>query len=252
MRKKTNVPMEFAVSLSVLMILTISGVWLGRVLTPEKMEMALGFAIFVLVLLAITSYFVAYRPLLRLLAMEEELERMASADPMTGLLNRQAILEKLDLEVGRAERSGKPLSVAMVDIDGFREINARFGPGAGDSVLRSVSGLIGETCRQYDAAGRIGSEEFLMVLPDIEADDAARAAERLRHRIDATQFAFHGEGFEVTASIGVTTVDFEKSETPDDAIARAGEALRQARSEGGNCVRAAAPLPAAKESVRRY
>jgi diguanylate cyclase (GGDEF)-like protein len=166
----------------------------------------------------------------------------ALADQLKGLQARQQIVERLSVELNRAMRSGERLSCALVGIDGFREIADKFGRAAADSVRRTVGNLIAESCRQYDSAGYYDDERFLVVLPVTELDNAARACERLRRRIEAGQFACHGEGLTVTISTGVTQADVDAAETADVLIARADKALERATNEGRNRVSALATL----------
>jgi diguanylate cyclase (GGDEF)-like protein len=198
---------------------------------------------------AATVSVVAYHPLSAFALRQREWDQRTTTDELTGLQNRRQIVERLAAELNRAVRSGQPLSCALVDIDGFREVNDKFGQEAGDSVLRTVANLIAESCRQYDTAGRYGGEEFLVILPAAELDDAARAAERLRRRIESGQFACHGQSFTVTVSVGLTQADIGATETTDVLIARASKALECAMTEGRNRVSALATLALVERTV---
>ncbi len=123
----------------------------------------------------------------RILKLQEELMRareamrmQATHDGLTGLYNRSTILEKLDEEFSRAQRSGLPVSVVMVDIDRFKQVNDTEATWSGDAVLREAAQRLKAAARRYDAVGRYGGEEFLVVLPGSDAAAAAAQAERLR------------------------------------------------------------------------
>jgi diguanylate cyclase (GGDEF)-like protein len=242
--QRTNVGMQFAVSLVALIVMTIAGAWLGRVLTTGEMGLVFWFVLGVLIVFVLVAYLAVYRPLMKLEQAEKELARVTAVDAVTGLWNREGIRDRMNREMERAVRTTQPISFAIVDVDSYRDIYDEFGAEAGDSVLRSVGTLLSESFRKYDSAGRLGTQQFLMILPETELDDAARVADRLRHRIDEGEFAFHGKGLNVTVSVGLTQADIETGESADDVIERARGALQQAREEGGNCVRAEAHLAA--------
>jgi two-component system cell cycle response regulator len=172
-----------------------------------------------------------------LLKAREALRDQATHDGLTGLLNRSAILEKLDDELARATRSGTPVSVLMIDLDRFKTINDTLGHLAGDVVLREAARRLKSAARRYDSVGRYGGEEFLMVLPDCNAADAAVQAERLRAAIDATPFSTPSRPVVATASLGVAC----SSQCAAGVLIReADNALYRAKGEGRN--RVALPL----------
>jgi len=128
----------------------------------------------------------------------------ATTDRLTGIPNRPAILATLFAEVERAGRYDRPLAVAFVDIDMFKAVNDMYGHGAGDAVLRGVAGILRSNLRAADAVGRFGGEEFMVVLPETDAEAAAVLAEKLRQLVLGTSFAIEGHGTTtVTISIGV-------------------------------------------------
>ncbi len=134
-----------------------------------------------------------------------EARTMATTDLLTGVLNRQALLTRLEAEIERAGRYGRPLSVALLDIDHFKRINDTFGHTAGDVVLNRVADLLRRNLRSVDLFGRYGGEEFLLVLPETDVDAAAGLAEKLRllmagARIDLPE----DHRWTVTLSAGVT------------------------------------------------
>ncbi len=166
----------------------------------------------------------------RIAALQERLHVMATRDRLTGLWNRAAVVGLLEGEMPRAAREGKRLAIALADIDHFKAVNDTHGHLAGDAVLREVARRMGGAVRPYDAAGRYGGEEFLLVLPGCGEDEAAALADRLRACISATPIDAGTAGLRVTASVGVAAWDGEAS--PDDLLRSADEALYRAKRGG--------------------
>ena len=130
--------------------------------------------------------------------------RLATIDPLTGIANRQAVLDRVDEELARAMRYLHPLSVVLVDLDHFKRVNDTHGHAAGDQVLRHVGSLLAESVRAIDTAGRYGGEEFLIVLPETDADAAASVAEKLRRIVGSAAVQLpDGESISITISAGV-------------------------------------------------
>ena len=160
-----------------------------------------------------------------------ELTRLALTDPLTGLSNRRAGERALDRDVARARRAGLPFSLALIDLDHFKQVNDRFGHAVGDETLRQVSQVLAATFRASDLAVRWGGDEFLVLLPDVSAAGAMVFAERTRVQIETLTFP----GGKVTVSAGV--VEIGKNETPRDAIARADAYLYEMKRAGRNRVK---------------
>lgn len=131
------------------------------------------------------------------------LNKLALTDGLTGLHNRRSLDEHLDQELREAGRYGSPLTCLMLDIDRFKRLNDAYGHPFGDAVLAGIGGIIAETVRRADIAGRYGGEEFLIVMPRLEASAALASAERLRAAIESRTFLREGEPVSVTVSIGV-------------------------------------------------
>ncbi len=128
----------------------------------------------------------------------------ATVDPLTGIANRQAILRLVDDEISRAARYRRPLSVILADLDHFKRLNDTHGHEAGDVVLRGIGEILATCVRSVDTAGRYGGEEFLVVLPETDADVAATVAEKLRRIVASTPIRLpSGEEITVTLSAGV-------------------------------------------------
>jgi diguanylate cyclase (GGDEF)-like protein len=164
------------------------------------------------------------------------LEQLSTTDPLTGLRNRRYLTEVLSVEFLRAKRYRTPLAVVMADIDHFKQVNDRYGHGAGDSVLEGVGSILKRGLRGSDHGGRYGGEEFLMVLSNAEAEGARTFAERLRQHVEETEFAAEAGGpLRVTLSVGIAALRAEH-QTPGDLVAHADEALYRAKQGGRNRV----------------
>lgn len=152
----------------------------------------------------------------------------ASTDPLTGALNRRGFREYFDLEIERAKRSGRPLSVVAVDADHFKQVNDRHGHDAGDSALIVMAELLSDTSRRIDTAGRMGGEEFAVLLPNSDARGAYLYAERLRTEV---REAFADQPFDLTVSIGIASFP-QHGATLEALLQAADEALYAAKRLG--------------------
>ncbi len=165
-----------------------------------------------------------------LIESKRKLEHLATHDPLTGLLNRRAILEALSAELSRASRLGHEVAVGMCDLDHFKEINDRHGHQTGDDVLREVSRVLSASVREYDLVGRLGGEEFLVVMPIEATTDPAAVFDRLRRQVASSSISIRSGRFSVTISIGVVAV---RGGTPvDDILTQADAALYEAKRQG--------------------
>lgn len=164
-------------------------------------------------------------------AMEEELERLATHDPLTGLYNRTGLYEHLEQARMEHERYGTPFSLIMFDIDRFKDLNDRFGHPAGDAVLRELAHRMNAALRATDVQARWGGEEFLVLATHTETEGAAELAERLRQNV--AQRDFEGVG-RVTISLGVATI--RAGESIEYLERRVDEALYAAKAAGRNQV----------------
>lgn len=160
---------------------------------------------------------------------------LALTDGLTGLLNRRAFDRELVIACARAERFQRELSLVLLDIDNFKQLNDSFGHPAGDAVLRTVARVIEAQSRRIDITARIGGEEFALLLPDTPAAAALRLADRLRQAIVQSG----NERVAYTASFGVACVE-DAGATPKALFKAADEALYAAKEAGRNCVRHAA------------
>ena len=163
-------------------------------------------------------------------------ERQAVTDALTGLANRRQFYEVLGREYERSQRFGTPLSLILLDIDDFKQINDSRGHLAGDAVLHGVAATLAELIREIDMAARYGGEEFAILLPQTAQEGAALLAERLRREIASRPIRFGPDEIEgITASFGVAAGP-EDSMTQIDLIASADAALYQAKRDGKNHV----------------
>jgi len=166
--------------------------------------------------------------------MERELERQANFDALTGLVNRRHFLEKAESEIARSKRYGGELSLIMFDIDHFKRVNDTHGHHVGDQVLRHVAETTRNCIRNIDIAGRIGGEEFVILLPQTDLDHAAEAAERLRTAMETSEIVLeNGSHLIVTVSLGVVT-QCDRSDALDELLKRADTAMYQAKQNGRN------------------
>ena len=136
--------------------------------------------------------------------LEAELERLATIDPLTGVLNRRQLVSLATVELARAHRYGHPTSVVMLDIDFFKKINDTYGHVTGDSVLAGLAHLLTELSRTSDLVARFGGEEFVLLLPETNLIDAQEVAERIRQKVANTPFVVDGQAIRITVSLGVT------------------------------------------------
>jgi two-component system cell cycle response regulator len=167
---------------------------------------------------------------------KDRYEFLAATDPLTGCLNRRSLLERLEGEFERSRRYGLALSILMVDLDHFKEINDVHGHLAGDDVLRRVGALLRAQLRNVDTVARYGGEEFVAVLPETSFDGALVLAERIREAIAEAKFVHEEIEFTVTASVGVAAPNKDATQTPQDVLAAADEALYRAKNSGRNQV----------------
>ena len=186
------------------------------------------FFLFVLSMASVNSY-------LRVLQQREALAQLATTDALTGAYNRRYLMEVGNYEVRRASRYGRPLSMLLIDADHFKDINDRWGHGAGDLVLKALSRTIEQNLRQTDVSARIGGEEFVVLLPETPLESAQTLADRLRVAIEmiSVQVAANATAG-LTVSVGVAMLRHD--ETLDQLMSRADRCLYDAKGMGRNQV----------------
>jgi diguanylate cyclase len=149
----------------------------------------------------------------------EEAYKLATLDPLTGLCNRRLAQQRLGAEVSRSERYGHPLTVLMLDLNGFKQINDRYGHGAGDNVLRVFAERLSRVIRASDLAVRMGGDEFMVVLPECQPQQV----EGLLERLGPVEYDIEGEKVRITFAAG--WAGYQRDETPEQIIERADQAL---------------------------
>ena len=166
---------------------------------------------------------------------EEKLRIMATTDELTGLWNRRYFMQAAEKEMKRARRYNDSFSLLTLDIDHFKTVNDNLGHAAGDEVLRNLASVIKNFFREVDIPGRLGGEEFSIILPNTDLYSAASVAERLRQEIEKNPTEYGGEDIYITLSIGVTSYHTGVTSV-DKLLKKADEALYEAKAGGRNCV----------------
>lgn len=178
--------------------------------------------------------------------LHQELERLATLDPLTERFNRRTIEDFGRREVASARRRGSAVAVALLDIDRFKQINDRYGHAAGDTALRSTVVAIEQNLRARDVLGRYGGDELIIVMPDTDSEQAASVCERLRELLACARFADASAQIALTVSIGVASARGDQADF-EQLVQAADAALYDAKRRGRNrtCV-AGEPVPAQK------
>ncbi|MDQ5911557.1 MAG: putative Diguanylate cyclase [Pseudomonadota bacterium] len=166
-------------------------------------------------------------------AQERELRRLATTDHLTGMANRRHFLKQVDLELQRFKRYAAPATLLMVDLDHFKRINDTCGHAAGDQTLQHFASIAQTLLRYTDLIGRLGGEEFAILLPATGLEGARLLAERLRGAVANTSIPWESRTIELTVSIGVTRFS-STDEEPGSILNRADRALYQAKEQGRN------------------
>jgi diguanylate cyclase (GGDEF)-like protein len=217
--------------------------WQPRAFPPEEVEFLKGLAAQVAVALKARQL---YRALAesekklreyseKLQASMEIQHRLARTDALTGIPNRRYVEEVIEGECARAQRQGRQLSVAMVDVDDLKGMNDGYGHSAGDEVLVRLAQIARRSCRRGDVVGRYGGDEFLFVLPESDLRAARRFAERFRSSVERQEIRLSGrKTVGVRVSLGLAELGQEDGREPSALIREADQALYQAKSMGGN------------------
>ncbi|HET6805375.1 MAG TPA: diguanylate cyclase [Frateuria sp.] len=164
-----------------------------------------------------------------------KLHRMAMTDPLTGIANRRHIEELARHALAQAAASGEPLCVLVLDVDHFKAVNDAFGHAVGDQVLVRVAHACKQALRRFDLLGRMGGEEFLVVLPDTTMEVAQHIAERLRRKVESLPMANLAPGLQITASVGAALADHDADDLAE-LVRRADNAMYRAKDAGRNRV----------------
>ena len=170
-------------------------------------------------------------------------ERRAQTDPLTGVLNRRSLIERLDAACARAKARGLPIALLFIDLDHFKQINDTFGHPAGDACLRAIIEPIHAELRQSDVIGRYGGEEFVVILSSADAAGATAIAQRIVDRVADVRVSGFGEPIGVTCSIGIAASD-TLGIWGEPLLAQADAAVYVAKRSGRNQIHLAPPVPA--------
>lgn len=170
----------------------------------------------------------------------DKIQQLSEKDGLTGLYNHRVFQERLRQEVNRRNRTGKPLSLIMLDIDNFKRLNDTHGHQAGDAVLKELAELIAGQCRcnTIDTCCRYGGEEFAIITPELDLHTAVIVAERLRKVVENNQFIIgdNGQEAKITISLGVACIKGNDDTSPETLIKKADEALYLSKRSSKNCV----------------
>lgn len=233
-RPRTVAVISIAASAASIAVVAIAGVVLGSFGISMNYDIAIPLAGIVplIVAPALTWYLVGL--MLHITRLEGEMRSLASYDALTGLLSRHAFFDRANNYVSLARRDRSVFSVLIADLDHFKSINDQFGHPAGDAVLRLFADVVNSVARRSDLVGRLGGEEFAMILPSTGTPEALEFSERLHDAIQKAVLKHGDKLIEYTASIGVTSFDPESDESLDNLLARADLALYEAKANGRN------------------
>lgn len=182
------------------------------------------------------AFVICYMLLSRWRRREAQAQRLAVTDSLTGVANRRAFLDVLDQEYIRARRASGPLAVVMLDLDHFKATNDNHGHAAGDAVLCHAAEVLSRVVREVDCVGRLGGEEFAVVLPGATAAEAVEVAERCRAALCQAPVMYQGVAIEVAASLGVCGLPADSVQRASRLLELADKALYAAKEAGRNRV----------------
>ena len=172
---------------------------------------------------------------LKLEELNEQLMIANTIDPLTNLYNRRYISGKISEEIQRYERTNRPFSLILTDIDYFKEVNDQFGHDCGDEVLKTISRLLHKEIRNVDTLSRWGGEEFLLLLPDTSLEAAYQVAERMRLKVQMQPFSYEGVAFKLTMTFGISACTEDMN--VKSLVKKADNALYSGKQSGRNCIR---------------
>lgn len=205
-------------------------------------------ALVAMLILVVTTTLHGAMAAMVILRLVRRLRESSQRDALTGLNNRGEWMRQLGVQQRLLQRRGRPLAVLLLDIDHFKRVNDGHGHAAGDEVLVGIAQTLRLASRDADVVGRLGGEEFALLLPDCELPSALRLAERLRHAVQQTRIVWHGRQLQVSTSIGVAVAD-SADEDLTKLLERADAALYRAKHAGRNRVEAAAEAAAVATAV---
>ncbi|MDR2461290.1 MAG: diguanylate cyclase [Deltaproteobacteria bacterium] len=224
--------------------LNYNNVYLGKLILsfphPQDGELPESFEAFEELILASSIHLYQARQY-------HEAVKLASRDPLTSLVNRRVFMENLDREFARAKRHNTPLSLIMLDIDHFKSVNDTFGHQTGDTVLKWLAQVLTETVRTGDVVGRIGGEEFAIMLPWTDVDQANNLASRIRTALASSMQPTSSNLLKPTISQGIATSEHFLINSSEDLLYWSDQAMYLAKKEGRDTIRLASDLQPKKE-----
>ncbi len=167
---------------------------------------------------------------------QKELQRLTRLDGLTGLYNRNTFVELTIAELARAQRQGSNTSILLLDLDLFKRVNDTWGHPAGDAVLKNVAAVANRSVRSTDLVGRLGGEEFIILLPSTSLEAARRLAEKLRMNLEQSPISWEGADITSTVSVGVASTTAAEQRDFDHLYSQADKALYLAKKKGRNRV----------------
>ena len=171
----------------------------------------------------------------------EKMQRQATTDGLTGLMNHKSFYETLERELWRLRRHGGTVSLVVADIDNLKQINDTYGHRAGDKVIKEISQRIRDCIRQIDVAARYGGDEYAIILPNTELSDAVVVCERIVHVVARSPVVWQRTEIPLSISIGVG--EYGADTNPEDVMSRSDTALYCAKQAGKNTVKTSQPVP---------
>ncbi len=211
--------------------------WFIEPLQPISSSALLGVHVFNLTVVFCMFSYLALFYVATVTRAHRKLASMATTDSLTGLFNRRHMIELAEKVLARHQRHPTNLTLMLMDIDHFKQVNDQYGHDMGDRVLQAVSDLLKQSMRDQDFIGRWGGEEFLSILPDTDFSHAGDSAERIRKSVEELELYSDDIRVCITLSIGIT--QYRADELLSDAIARADVALYESKSAGRNRVEVA-------------
>jgi diguanylate cyclase (GGDEF)-like protein len=164
-----------------------------------------------------------------------ELERLALTDPLTGLLNRRAMEDLARFELKRHARYPSALTIGLIDIDRFKEINTRYLLPGGDEALRGLAHILSSSLREVDSVGRIGGDEFLIIARETNEEGAKSLAERIRATVAATPIPYGDQTIHISVSVSFAVAEVDMPVEFDTMYRMAASAIKDAKDNGRNC-----------------
>ncbi|MEN3950561.1 diguanylate cyclase [Iodidimonas sp. SYSU 1G8] len=211
---------------------------LAQLIQLDKMQNAL----LVLVFLALTmEAAIIFQPMVRRITRyTADLLKLATTDPLTGLLNRRSFMDRGFAAARESRREGKPSTLMTIDADYFKRVNDTHGHATGDEVLRAMAHTLQSNIRASDLLGRMGGEEFAVLMPDVDAEEARHLAERLRCAVEGLETITETGTIQFTISVGISAIRFDENDLLP-ALRRADQALYSAKNAGRNRIVLAPP-----------